>query len=388
MIMGQSPPSTSYNSEKLGLPFYQGKSDFGPINPTPSKYCSDPRKIAEAGDILISVRAPVGTTNICLEKSCIGRGIAAIRPKSIDRDFLFYYLRKLEPYIEGLGSGAIFKAINKSQLFDLPINEMGFPLPEQKKIAHVLNTVQEAIAAQERIIATTTELKKALMHKLFTEGLHGEPQKETEIGPVPESWEVVALGDVAKIGNGSTPKRGNKEFWENGNFPWLNSTKIHDKFILEAEQFVTKNAVEKCHLPIVKADSLLVAITGQGKTLGNVALTRIETCINQHLAYVEFKGQSVCPEFVFWYMQTQYDLLRRIAEAGGSTKGALTCGYLKTHPIPVPSIDEQNGITAAFSAIDWKIRIVSEKQKHLQNLFRTLLHELMTGKVRVAELEI
>ena len=84
------------------------------------------------------------------------------------------------------------------------------PLPEQKKIAHILSTVQRAIEAQERIIQTTTELKKALMHKLFTEGLRNEPQKQTEIGPVPESWEVVELGTLAKVGNGSTPKRRTK----------------------------------------------------------------------------------------------------------------------------------------------------------------------------------
>ncbi|MCK4502811.1 MAG: restriction endonuclease subunit S, partial [Desulfuromonadales bacterium] len=185
LIMGQSPPSTSYNDTGDGLPFYQGKTDFGSIYPTPRKYCTEPKKIAESDDILISVRAPVGATNLCNDQSCIGRGIAAIRAKNIDRDFLFFYLRKIEPYIDSLGSGAIFKAINKSQLSELQINKAGIKLPEQKKIAHILSTVQRAIEGQERIIQTTTELKKALMQKLFTEGLRGEHQKQTEIGLVP-----------------------------------------------------------------------------------------------------------------------------------------------------------------------------------------------------------
>ena len=85
---------------------------------------------------------------------------------------------------------------------ELPINDAGIELPEQKKIAHILSTVQRATEAQERIIQVTTELKKALMHKLFTEGLRNEPQKQTEIGPVPESWEVMELGKYARVLNG------------------------------------------------------------------------------------------------------------------------------------------------------------------------------------------
>ena len=197
-VMGQSPPSTSYNDAGYGLPFYQGKTDFGATYPTPRIFCSEPKKLAEDGDILMSVRAPVGATNLCHSKSCIGRGIAAIRAKGIDRDFLYFYLKKIEAYIDSLGSGAIFKAINKSQLADLPINEAGISIPEQKKIAHILSTVQRAIEAQEKIIQTTTELKKTLMHKLFTEGLRNEPQKQTEIGSIPESWEVVALEQIAE----------------------------------------------------------------------------------------------------------------------------------------------------------------------------------------------
>ena len=91
--------------------------------------------------------------------------------------------------------------------------------PEQRKIAAVLGLVQRAIEQQERLIALTTELKKALLHKLFTEGLRGEPQKQTEIGPVPESWEMVRLGEICTFLSGGTPSKQKQEFWI-GSIPW------------------------------------------------------------------------------------------------------------------------------------------------------------------------
>ena len=116
--------------------------------------------------------------------------------------------------------GAIFKAMaTNRQLAELPIGtqSQAIPLPEQKKIAHILSTVQRAIEAQERIIQITTELKKSLMHKLFTEGLRNEPQKQTEIGPVPESWEIRKLGDIATtISKGSSPKWQGFQYTESG----------------------------------------------------------------------------------------------------------------------------------------------------------------------------
>jgi len=125
-----------------------------------------------------------------------------------------------DPYFAGflLGSlnlarfktGASVPTLDRNSFKTLPV--LVPPLPEQKKIAHILSTVQRAIEAQERIIQTTTELKKALMHQLFTEGLHHEPQEQTEIGPIPQSWAEVELGLLAKVGNGSTPKRANEAY--------------------------------------------------------------------------------------------------------------------------------------------------------------------------------
>jgi type I restriction enzyme, S subunit len=248
--------------------------------------------------------------------------------------------------------------------------------------------VQRAIEQQERLHASIVELKKALLHQLFTQGLHREPQKRTELGPLPQSWDVVPLGDLAKVGNGSTPKRDNKSYWRGGTIPWLNSTKIHERFISNADQFVTNLALKECHLPQVKANSLLIAITGQGKTLGNCAIVLFETCINQHLAYVHFTSEAIIPEFALWFMQTRYDHLRSIAQAGGSTKGALTCGYLKTYPMPLPGLNEQKEIVHVFRALELKEKAHLRRHSALSELFRTLLHQLMTGQIRVHDLDV
>jgi type I restriction enzyme S subunit len=200
----------------------------------------------------------------------------------------------------------------------------------------------------------------------------------TETKSLPPSWTVQPLGSVAKVGNGSTPKRDNDSYWTGGSIPWLNSAKIHDRFITTPDQFVTEIAVEECHLPRVRPDSLLIAITGQGKTLGNSALVRFETCINQHLAYADFTSDEVIPEFVLWFMQTQYERLRSVSKAGGSTKGALTCGYLRGYPIPIPPVSEQRKIDTVLGFVHRAMTQQYRLIKLITELKKTLLHQLFT----------
>ena len=133
---------------------------------------------------------------------------------------------------------------------------------------------------------------------------------------------------------------------------------------------------------------MLIAITGQGKTLGNTAIVRFKTCINQHMAYVEFKDEAILPDFVLWFMRTRYEHLRSIAQAGGSTKAALTCGYLKTYLIPLLSLDEQKEIAGMLMSVDRKEKLHCRKHAILTGLFRTLLHELMTAQIRVGDLDL
>ena len=170
VILGQSPPSSTYRKIPEGLPFFQGKADFGDISPNPTTWCVEPKKVAEAGDVLISMRAPVGPTNIANTRCCIGRGLAAIRCRNeADRDFVLAGLKLYESDISGMGTGSLFNAITGKQL-----KEFVFPLPpliEQKRIAALLKEQMAYVetvrmSAREQLDAINA-LPNALLRRAF-----------------------------------------------------------------------------------------------------------------------------------------------------------------------------------------------------------------------------
>jgi type I restriction enzyme S subunit len=167
IIMGQSPDSSSYNEEGEGIPFFQGKTEFGSINPEVKKWCSKPTKIAEPLDILISVRAPVGDVNINNVHSCIGRGLGTIRQTNISYfKYIYYVLQIYQNEFKKSSQGSTFEAINSSDLKGLKI-----PAPEieeQKQIASILSFVDEQIEQYKAKKEKLQELKKGLMQELLT----------------------------------------------------------------------------------------------------------------------------------------------------------------------------------------------------------------------------
>lgn len=269
--------------------------------------------------------------------------------------------------------------------FELPDFEEG----AQRSIASLLWQVHDQVSAVEIAEESALAVKRAAMRELFTRGLRGEPQKESEIGLVPESWEVVPLGSLGKIGNGSTPKKTVPGYWNGGTFPWLTSAKVYDREIKVAEQFVTDVALAECHLPRVHPGAVLIAITGQGRTLGHCAVLRMEASINQHIAYLQTNTERAEPGFIRGYLETQYEYLRQVASGGGSTKGALTCAFLKGLSIPLPpTLREQNEIVTILDVLDGKIDLHRKKREVLEGLFQSLLHKFMIGEIAVSDLDL
>lgn len=118
------------------------------------------------------------------------------------------------------------------------------------------------------------------------------------------------------------------------------------------------------------------------ETLGHAAVTAIETCVNQHIAYLQFNDEDANPHFIRLFLESRYDELRGIGQAGGSTKGALTCGFLKTYLVPFAERAEQDEIADTLMTIERKIAVHERKRATLRELFKTLLHQLMTGQIR------
>lgn len=204
VIAGQSPPSSTYNKEGNGIPFFQGKADFNYLYPTVRFWCNDPLKISQPNDILFSVRAPVGPTNVNNIEACIGRGLAAIRCKnSTILKYLLYYLRASENRIATLGEGSTFKAITIGTLKKLQIPLP--PLDEQKKIAAILDAADDFRQKTKALIAKYNELSKSVFLDMF-----GDPVIN------PKGWENTVVENVLseKIQNGHyAPK---EDYVENG----------------------------------------------------------------------------------------------------------------------------------------------------------------------------
>jgi len=283
----------------------------------------------------------------------------------------------IDPFIGGDARGKLTKAILTQLAIPLP------PLPEQKKIAHILSTVQRAIEAQERIIQTTTELKKALMHKLFTEGLRNEPQKQTEIGPVPEGWEMVEIGDLGKCVTGSTPKTKVASFYDPPSEDFIAPADLGARrYVYDSEKKISPEGMATIR-PIPKDAVMCVCI---GSSIGKVGMSyREESATNQQInSIICKKGRD--PEFVYYLLSYRWECWKSFATFGPVP--ILSKGRFTSIKVAIPSsIEEQQVIAKPLVALETKVEVAEKKVAALHDLFRTLLHELMTAKIRVLDFD-
>ena len=307
------------------------------------------------------------------------------------QDFLYYALRFLTAEIEDKAYGlAALVHDRKSDLESTPIPLP--PLPEQKKIAHILSSVQRAIEAQEQIIQTTTELKQALMQKLFSEGLRGEPQKETEIGLVPESWEVKPLIDTVEFIDYGVSQAIPKT-------PTPEGVKIVSTADIDRQGNLLYRNIRRIIVPAKTAKRLVLK---DGDVLFN--WRNSAELIGKTTIYAEQEEQHIFASFILRictaerYSHNHFlkHLMNHYRKEGVFVKLARRAvnqanynrNEISILRVPIPPYEEQVEIAKAIGSVEAKTRSHINKKLGLEALFSNLLHELMTAKTRIHELEL
>ena len=369
VIAGQSPEGKYYNQDGKGIPFYQGKKDFSEkFIGSPTTWTTQVTKIARKGDILMSVRAPVGPVNFVDDEVCIGRGLAGIRTKEdMNRDFLFYQLLFLQPEIAGR-EGAVFASINKSEIEALPIAVT--TITEQKRIVAILDEAFEGIATAKA--NADKNLKNA--RQLFESHLNSVFSQRGE------GWVEKRLGQVCQTGAGGTPLKSKKAYYEGGTIPWLLSGEVSQGQIHKAKHFISQQGLENSSAKIFPKNTVLVAM--YGATAGQVGILKFEASTNQAVCGI-LPNDRFVPEYLFYFFLSQKDSL--VAQAAGNAQPNISQLKIKNTAVPILSLSEQQEIVERFDFLRNQTQrlesIYQKKIEALDALKKSILQKAFSGKM-------
>ncbi len=311
------------------------------------------------------------------------------KPKYLVQMFLFYFFKRpsvradLTGKMEGsTGRQRIPKAVVERYMLPLP------PLDEQRKIAHVLNTIQAEIAAQDDVIAAAQEAKRSLMAWLFTYGPGPGlvSMQETRFGDVPEHWQIVPLNECAYVQTGVAKGR---ELGEEPTIevPYLRVANVQDGYLdlSEIKQIVVREReLERYSL---QPGDVVLTEGGDFDKLGRGFIWngQIEPCVHQnHIFAVRTNHEVLQPEFLAYLAQSDYGKAYFLTVAHRTTNlASINSTKLKALPVLIPPMGEQQEIVEMLRATDYKVSAERDRKAALQALFQSMLHELMSGRVRV-----
>jgi len=364
VIAGQSPEGKYYNADGIGLPFYQGKKDFGEkFIKAPTTWTSETTKTARKNDILMSVRAPVGPINFATEAVCIGRGLAAIRSKGqLDGDFLFYQLLHLQPEIAGK-EGAVFASINKSEIASLPIS-VG-PLPEQHRIVAILDE-----ANTEKNLQNARALFESHLQSVFTERGEGWVDHKK---PLADMCEL-----IVDCEHKTAPTQ------EEG-IPSIRTPNIgKGKLLLDGVYRVSEETYREWTRRAEPLPGDL--ILAREAPAGNVAVIPDDTkvCLGQRTVLIRPNRTVFEPEFLSWLLLQPKMQQKLLAHSRGATVQHVNMKDIRAlHIGAIPPLSEQRRIVANVGDASEETQrlesLYQQKLTALDALKKSLLHQAFSG---------
>ena len=355
ITMGQSPDSSSYNEEGNGLPFFQGNADFGELYPTERVWCSAPKKVAKANDILISVRAPIGALNYAREECCIGRGLATI---SIDdpaeRQYIFHLLKARHDELNIKGTGSTFKAISKGVLEDLQVPVIS---PAEKQHAmQIMDSAEHIIRKRKEELQRFDELIKARFVEMF--GDQFEAQK-------------IKVGDIADVYIGLTYKPDNVS--EIGTIV-LRSGNIQNQSLQIERGVVRVSGVKIAEDKYVRdKDILMCARNGSAKLVGKSCLIRHP---EEEMAFGAFMSviRTEYPYFLQGFFSSDY-FKNQLTNVGTTSVNQITSKMLKNYSVIKPMKNQEKDFSVFCAQVDKSKVAIQKSLDETKLLFDSLMQK-------------
>lgn len=276
--------------------------------------------------------------------------------------YLFHYMGPVFKKIEKETAGGSVKHLSAKV-----INNIQIPIPsisEQQQIVDILDTFTASIENLKQQIA---ERRKQYEH--YRDQLLDFEGKE--------GVEMKTLGEIGKCVAGATPSTKENSYWDNGNIPWMSSGEIHQGIVRQTASFITQKGYDNASTKMLPIDTVVIALAGQGKTRGTVAITAIELCTNQSLCGVVIKDANIINKYVYYYLKTRYDDLRRIS-SGEGTRGGLNMKMIGSYNVPIPSLQEQSRIVSILDTFEASIANLEAQLKLREKQYEYYRNKLLT----------
>jgi len=389
IVTGSTPPTNDLSNYGKDILF------VSPFDMNGQKYIKNTNKmLSEKGfklcrpiskeSVMVTCIASIGKLAISSKECATNQQInSVICNQWVENHYLFYYLQNYPESITSLSGKTAVPIVNKTQFSS--INILLPPLPEQKKIAEILSSVDRSIEATEKLIAKLTDLKKALMQELFTKGIGHTKFKDSPLGRIPEEWEVLSLKDIARVGYGlgQSPK-----FVING-VPFIRATDIHDGLIYgDKILFINSNDVPKNRDVKLKEGDIIVVRSGA--YTGDIGYVTQEWESKMSVCGYDLKvtPSSCNPKFLcYWLLSEKTQKLHFELERSRSAQPHLNSEQVENTPIIFPKPTEQSEIASILSSNDSKIEKAKSRLNKLQDMKKGLMQDLLTGKVRTLNAE-
>lgn len=373
ITMGQSPKSIYYNQVGEGYPFLQGNRTFGLKYPTFDTYTTVMTKLAKSGDVIMSVRAPVGALNITPRDMCLGRGVCSLRMKNGNQEFLYYMMKYYVSDLISKESGTVFGSVNRNDINDLEV-DIPENVEKQVRIGRILSSIDDKIELNNQINNNLEQQAQALFKAWF---LDYEPWD----GSVPDSWNSGKLGDFAEIKRGGSP-RPIQEYLSDSGLLWLkisDVTNLQTPFVIDIKDHIIEAGLRKT--VFLKAGSLVLS---NSATPGVPKILDVDSCI--HDGWLYFPESKFSKEYLYLYFK--YIRQQLVNLSNGSVFNNLKTDILKRYPTILPDKETLRRFDDIVMPIFLQIRNLTRESHKLADMRDALLPKLMSGELVISDIKL